>query len=107
MYSQPQPRVLVELRLTSLSIICDLRGKQLTIALDFRRCCVSVDDRLHDSSRAENGGWSKCKNVLRCATLGFVGFRDSSAAGFELADVVFENRIGDRNQSGHVIVTRA
>ena len=107
MHSQPESRVLIELYLTCLSVISDLRVKQLTIALDFRRCCVSIDDRLHDSSRAENGGWSECKNVLRGAALGFVGFRDSSAAGFELADVVFENGFGDRDYSCDVVVSRA
>src|SRR6185503_8178862 len=107
MHAQPESWVLIELRSTCFSVAGDLRGKQLTIAFNLCGCGVSVDDRLHDSTRAANRGWSKCQNVYRGAALGFVSFGDGRAAGFELPDVMFENRLGDGNQTGDVIVSRA
>src|SRR5574338_1105391 len=107
MHTQPESRVLIDLRLTSLRVISDLCRKQLAIALNLGRRCVGIDDRLHDSACSEYRGWSKGQNVSCGATLGFVSIRDSRAAGFELLDVMFENRLGNRNQSGDVIVSRA
>ena len=107
MHAQPESGVLIELGLTYFRVISDLRSKQLTIAFNLRGRGVSIDDRLHDSARAENCGWSKCQNVLRGTTLRFVCFRHLRAAGFELLDVMFENRLGDRNQSGDIVVSRA
>ena len=107
MHAQPESRVLIELRLTCFRVICDLRAKQLTIAFNLRGRSVGIDDRLHDSARAEDRGWSKRQNVLRGATLRFVSFGDCRAAGFELPDVMFDNRLGDGNQSGNVVLSRA
>ena len=107
MHAQPEPGVLIKLHLTRLRVIGDLCSKQLTIAFDFRRRRISIDYRLHDSSCAENCGWSECKNVSSGATLGFVSFCDCGAAGFELPDVMFENRFGNGNQSGDVAVSCA
>src|SRR4051812_23011379 len=106
MHAQPESRVLIELGLPRLRVSSDLGGKQLTITFNLRRRGVSIDDRLHDSARAENGRWSKCQNVFRGTTLSFVSFGDRRAAGFELPDVMFENRFGNGNQSGDVVVRR-
>src|SRR6185503_2436139 len=107
MHAQPESGILIELRLTCLRVIGDLCGEQLTITFNLRRRCISIDDRLHDSSRTKDRGWSECENVPRGATLGFVSFCDCGATGFELPDVMFENRLRDGNQSGNVAVTRA
>src|SRR5262245_39847274 len=107
MHAQPESRVLIELCLTRLRLIGDLCGQKLTIAFNLRLRRVGIDDRLHDSSGAENRGWSECKNVSSSATLGFVSFCDCGTAGFELLDVMFENRFRDGNQSGDVAVSRA
>jgi len=107
MHSQPESRVLIELRLTCFRVTGDLHCKQLPVAFNFRGRCISVDNQLHDPARAENGGWSECQNVFRGAALGFVGFGDCCAAGFELVNVMFENRFGDWYKPGDVVVGRA
>ena len=92
MNSQPESRILIELCLACLCIIGDVRRQQLPVTLTFRRSRISIDDRLHDAARAENCCWTKRQNVLRRATLSFVGFRDDRPAGLKLVDVMLENR---------------
>src|SRR5688500_16255814 len=93
--SQPKSRVLIELRLARLGIVRDSRRQQLVVTLTFRRSSVSIDDRLHHTSRAENRGWTKRKDVFCSTTLGLVSFSDDRTAGLELPDVVFKDRLRD------------
>src|ERR1041385_3203831 len=74
------------------------------ITLALRRRGVGVDSRLHDAARTENRGWSKGQNMFGCTPLGFIGFSDDSTTRLKLFDVMFENRLRDRNQSGDVVV---
>src|SRR5687768_15323436 len=107
MNSQPKSRVLIELRGARLGVVSHSCRQQPMVTRALRRSSVGIDDRLHHSARAEYRGWSKCQNVFRRTTLRFVGFRNDRAARLKLVDVMLENRLGNRDQSGDVAVGRA
>src|ERR1700752_1788568 len=105
MHSQPKSRVLIELCFACLCIVCNPRRQQLPITFNFCGSGTGIDDRLDNPARAENRGWAKCQNLFCGATLSLVYFSNNRAAGFELIDMVLENRLGDRDQSGDVVVS--
>src|SRR5687767_3766872 len=107
MNSQPKSGVLIELRLARLSVVSDSRRQQLVVTLTFRWSSVGIDDRLHHTSRAQNRGRTKRQDVFCSTTLGLVSFSDYRTAGLELLDVVFKDRLRNRNQTGDVVVSRA
>src|SRR5439155_25329573 len=71
-------------------------------AFYFGGCGVSVDNRLHDSFRAENCRRTERQDMRRAATFDLIGFIRSSAAGFELIDVVLNDTLRDRDYAGYV-----
>src|SRR6185369_15171755 len=107
MNSQPQAGVLIELCLARIRISINSGREQALIRVALRGRGIGIHYRLDHASRAENRGWSERQDVFGCATFSFISFTDHGAACFELVDVMLENRLRERNESGDVVVSGA